>query len=367
MINKKQVFLSISHLRNNILELKSIFNFNYKCKRLVYIKKKLESYNLIKDLLKIKYFRKEKIKLEEKIYEISKLSKYVDDIESIFDLACKEDNQDIIFDIQNEIKKINQKITEIEFKYIFSDKMDKKNAYMDIQSGSGGIDAQDWSNMLLRMYLRWADKHSFISELLECSFGEIAGIKSATIKFFGEYTYGLLKTETGIHRLVRKSPFDSSNRRHTSFSSVFVYPEIDDNINVMINFSDLRIDTYHSSGAGGQHVNCTNSAVRITHEPTGIVVQCQSHRSQHRNKAQAIKQLRAKLYEIEVRKKQVKKEVLNSNKLKISWGSQIRSYVLDKSQIKDLRTGIIVNDVQSVLYGDIDLFIKSNLRKNVSN
>lgn len=244
---------------------------------------------------------------------------------------------------------------------MFSGEMDANAAYMDVQSGSGGTEAQDWANMLLRMYLRWGERHGFKTELIEVSAGEVAGIKSATVKFEGAYAYGWLRTESGVHRLVRKSPFDANNKRHTSFASVFISPEIDDNVDIEINPADLRIDTYRASGAGGQHVNRTDSAVRITHEPSGIVVQCQSDRSQHKNRAQAMKQLRAKLYEVEMQKKQAKQQVLEANKKEITWGSQIRSYVLDMSRIKDLRTGVEVGNTQAVLDGDLDKFIEASL------
>jgi len=246
---------------------------------------------------------------------------------------------------------------------MFSKPMDANNAYLDIQAGSGGTEAQDWAEMLLRMYLRFGDQHQFTTELLEVSPGEVAGIKSATIKFNSEYAFGWLRTETGVHRLVRKSPFDANNKRHTSFASVFVYPEIDDTIAIEINPADLRVDTYRAQGAGGQHVNKTDSAVRIKHNPSGIIVQCQSERSQHQNRAKAMKQLQAKLYEIELRKKEALHEALASTKLDITWGSQIRSYVLDDSRIKDLRTGVETRNPQTVLDGDLDMFIEAMLGK----
>jgi peptide chain release factor 2 len=245
---------------------------------------------------------------------------------------------------------------------MFSGELDVNNAYLDIQAGSGGTEAQDWANMLLRMYLRWGEKNGYKTELIEVSEGEVAGIKSATIKFTGDYAYGRLRTETGVHRLVRKSPFDSGNRRHTSFASVFVYPEVDENIEIEINPADLRIDTYRASGAGGQHVNRTDSAVRITHIPTGIVAQCQSERSQHQNKDHAMKQLKAKLYEMELHKQQAEKQALEDTKADIGWGNQIRSYVLDQSRIKDLRTGVETSNTQAVLDGDINPFIEAALK-----
>jgi peptide chain release factor 2 len=248
---------------------------------------------------------------------------------------------------------------------MFSGQFDINNAYLDIQSGSGGTEAQDWAQMLLRMYLRWGESKGFKTEILEVSDGEVAGIKGASVKFMGAYAYGWLRTETGVHRLVRKSPFDSGNRRHTSFASVFVYPEVEENIDITIDPAELRIDTYRASGAGGQHVNRTDSAVRITHLPTGIVVQCQSDRSQHRNKDQALNQLKAKLYELEVQKRNVKKQELEDNKDTIGWGSQIRSYVLDDSRIKDLRTGVEIANTQAVLNGDLDKFILASLKEGI--
>jgi peptide chain release factor 2 len=248
---------------------------------------------------------------------------------------------------------------------MFSGEMDANNAFLDIQSGSGGTEAQDWAEMLLRMYLRWGEKHGFKTELIETSPGEVAGIKSATIKYEGDYAFGWLRTETGVHRLVRKSPFDSGNRRHTSFASVFISPEIDDTVEIEINPADVRIDTYRASGAGGQHVNKTDSAVRMTHIPTGIVAQCQNDRSQHKNRDQAMKQLRAKLYEMEMLKRNSEKQAMEESKADIGWGSQIRSYVLDQSRIKDLRTGVETGNTQAVLDGDLDKFIEASLKAGV--
>ncbi len=288
------------------------------------------------------------------------------DAAELLELISAEEDAKAFNDLSQEVENIAHKVGDIEFRRMFSGQMDANNAYMDIQSGSGGTEAQDWAEMLLRMYLRWGDKHGFKTELMELSPGEVAGIKSATIKFTGEYAYGWLRTETGVHRLVRKSPFDSGNRRHTSFASVFLSPEIDDSIEIEINPADLRVDTYRSSGAGGQHVNTTESAVRITHVPTGTVVQCQSERSQHQNRAQALKQLRAKLYEIEMQKKTAEHNAREAAKSDISWGHQIRSYVLDDSRIKDLRTGIETTNTQAVLDGDIDRFLEASLKEGIN-
>jgi peptide chain release factor 2 len=266
---------------------------------------------------------------------------------------------------QSELAELVTKLEGLEFRRMFSGPNDENDAYLDIQSGSGGTEAQDWANMLLRMYLRWGEAHGFKTELIELSDGDVAGIKSATIRFSGEYAFGWIRTETGVHRLVRKSPFDSGSRRHTSFASAFAYPEVDDDIEIEIDPSDLRIDTYRASGAGGQHVNRTDSAVRITHEPTNIVVQCQNDRSQHKNKAQAMKQLKAKLYEHEMQIQNAEKQTLEDGKSDIGWGSQIRSYVLDDSRIKDLRTGVETHNTQAVLDGDLDKFIQASLKSGL--
>lgn len=290
----------------------------------------------------------------------------INDAQELLDISVAEQDEASIIAIDEDVKNIEQRVSKLEFQRMFAGKTDPNNAYMDINSGSGGTEAQDWAEMLLRMYLRWGTAHGFKTELLECSQGDVAGIKSATISFEGPYAFGWLRTETGVHRLVRKSPFDSGNRRHTSFASVFVSPEIDDDIDVNINPTDLRIDTYRASGAGGQHVNRTDSAVRITHEPTGIVVQCQSDRSQHKNKANAMKQLKAKIYEMELQKRSAEQQSLEATKAENGWGSQIRSYVLDQSRIKDLRTGVEVSNTQAVLDGDLDKFIEASLKVGIS-
>lgn len=296
------------------------------------------------------------------VHTIKELEVGLFDAQELLSLAEEEQDLGTIQTIGEEIKQLQVKIETLEFQRMFPGKMDPNSAFLDIQSGSGGTEAQDWAEMLLRMYLRWGERRGFQTTLQEVSAGEVAGIKSATIKFEGEYAYGWLRTETGVHRLVRKSPFDSGNRRHTSFASVFVYPEIDDDIEVDINPADLRIDTYRASGAGGQHVNRTDSAIRITHLPTNIVVQCQSDRSQHKNRAYAMKQLRAKLYELERSKRFAEQQALEESKADIGWGSQIRSYVLDQSRVKDLRTGVETTDTGSVLDGHLDFFIEASLK-----
>lgn len=308
---------------------------------------------------------RERTQLEAIVLSLTKLGQSVVDLSELFTLAREENDEQTINDISEELKSIEQQVAGLEFRRMFSGKMDSANAYLDIQSGSGGTEAQDWAEMILRMFLRWGEQHGFQTELIECSPGEVAGIKSATIHLTGEYAFGWLRTETGVHRLVRKSPFDSGNRRHTSFAAVFVSPEIDDDIEIEINPADLRIDTYRASGAGGQHVNRTDSAVRITHAPSGIVVQCQNDRSQHKNKDQAMKQLRAKLYELEMQKKNAEQQALEATKSDIGWGSQIRSYVLDQSRVKDLRTGVETSNTQAVLDGALDQFIEASLKAGV--
>ncbi|OCG42413.1 peptide chain release factor 2 [Gilliamella sp. Bif1-4] len=296
------------------------------------------------------------------INTINSLTQGLDDVEGLLELAIEAEDQETFDEANSELDQLEKKLAGLEFRRMFSGNYDSADCYLDIQSGSGGTEAQDWAEMLLRMYLRWAESKGFATDVMEVSDGDVAGIKSATIKVSGDYAYGWLRTETGVHRLVRKSPFDSGNRRHTSFSSVFVYPEIDDDIDIDINPADLRIDVYRASGAGGQHVNKTESAVRITHIPTGIVTQCQNNRSQHSNKDQAMKQLKAKLYELEMQKKNAEKQQMEETKSDIGWGSQIRSYVLDDSRIKDLRTGVETRNTQAVLDGDLDQFIKESLK-----
>lgn len=283
----------------------------------------------------------------------------------MLELAREEADAEVVTSVAADLAKLEKQLANLEFQRMFSGEMDANNAFMDIQAGSGGTEAQDWANMLLRMYLMWGDKHGFKTEILGISEGEVAGIKSATVRFTGSYAYGYLRTETGVHRLVRKSPFDSGNRRHTSFASVFAYPEVDEDIEVDINPADLRVDTYRASGAGGQHVNRTDSAVRITHNPTGIVVQCQSDRSQHRNRAEAMKMLKARLYELEREKQDQEKQKMEASKTDIEWGHQIRSYVLDQSRVKDLRTGIESGNPQAVLDGDLDKFIDASLKSGL--
>lgn len=308
---------------------------------------------------------RERASLEGVVSTIDQLTNGLVDLKELLDMAVEEQDADTVSEVARDLTQLETQLADLEFRRMFSGEMDANNAYLDIQSGSGGTEAQDWAEMLLRMYLRWGEKKGFKTELMEVSAGEVAGIKSATIHFDGEYAYGWLRTETGVHRLVRKSPFDSANGRHTSFTSAFVSPEINDDVEVAINPSDVRTDTYRASGAGGQHVNKTDSAVRLTHIPTGIVVQCQSQRSQHANRDFAWKQLKAKLYELEMQKRNEASQAQEDNKSDVSWGHQIRSYVLDDARIKDLRTGVQTSNCGKVLDGDIDQFIVASLKSGL--
>jgi peptide chain release factor 2 len=308
---------------------------------------------------------KERSVLEQVVVTLDALGRGLDDTAELLELAAAEEDETAARESLADLDRIERRIAETEFRRMFGGEMDPKHAFLDIQAGAGGTEAQDWAEMLLRMYLKWCDLHRYRCELIEVSPGEVAGIKSATVYVQGDYAYGWLRTETGVHRLVRKSPFDSGNRRHTSFASVFVSPEVDEDVAIDVNPADLRVDTYRASGAGGQHVNKTDSAIRITHLPSGVVVQCQNERSQHKNRAQAMKMLRAKLYELEMHKRNAEKKALEDSKADIGWGNQIRSYVLDQSRVKDLRTGIESGNPQAILDGDIDHFIEASLKGGV--
>ena len=308
---------------------------------------------------------RERAKLEQVVDTIDGLEGGLADAAELLDMAEEEGDEPTAREVAADLDQLEQRLAALEFRRMFAGEMDPNDAFVDIQAGSGGTEAQDWANMLLRMYLRWGERRGFNTEIIELSEGEVAGIKSATVRFEGEYAYGWLRTETGVHRLVRKSPFDSGNRRHTSFASVFVSPEVDDDIDIEINPADLKVDTYRASGAGGQHVNKTESAIRITHAPSGIVVACQSDRSQHKNRSTAMKLLKAKLYEMEMLKLQSEHQKLEDSKADIGWGSQIRSYVLDQSRIKDLRTGVETGNTQAVLDGDLDDFIEASLKSGL--
>lgn len=308
---------------------------------------------------------RERSQLAQIIETLDELSSGLTDAPELLEMAVEENDEAAVEDVRLEVARLEDILSKLEFRRMFSGEMDANNAYLDIQAGSGGTEAQDWANILLRMYLRWADHNGFEATIMELSAGEVAGIKGATLHIKGEYAFGWLRTETGVHRLVRKSPFDSGNRRHTSFTAVFVSPEIDDNIEIEINPADLRIDTYRSSGAGGQHVNTTDSAVRITHVPTNTVVSCQNERSQHANRDQAMKMLRAKLYELELQKRNAASQALEDSKSDIGWGHQIRSYVLDQSRIKDLRTNVENSNCDAVLDGDINEFLEASLKQGL--
>jgi peptide chain release factor 2 len=342
-----------------------IFEYDQKSERLVEVLRELEQPDVWDDPQQAQALGKERAALENVVETIDALEESLADSIDLLKLAEEEDDEATFSAVENDLDTNEEHLAKLEFRRMFSGEMDPNNAFLDIQAGSGGTEAQDWADMLLRMYLRWGEQHGFKTELIEVSPGEVAGIKSATIQYTGDYAFGWLRTETGVHRLVRKSPFDSSNRRHTSFASVFVSPEIDDNIEIDINPADLRTDTYRASGAGGQHVNKTDSAVRLTHIPTGIVAQCQNDRSQHKNRDQAMKILRAKLYEHEMQKLNTEKQAMEDSKADIGWGSQIRSYVLDQSRIKDLRTGVETGNTQAVLDGDLDRFIEASLKSGL--
>ena len=339
-----------------------IFDFDAKVERLEEVNAELEQPEIWNTPEKAQALGKERSALEMVVNTIKALDQGIEDVEGLIELAVEAEDEDTFNEARAEAVELEAKLAKLEFQRMFSGQHDASDCYVDLQAGSGGTEAQDWTEMLLRMYLRWAESKGFKAELIEVSDGDVAGLKSATIHVSGEYAFGWLRTETGIHRLVRKSPFDSNNRRHTSFAAAFVYPEIDDDIDIEINPADLRIDVYRASGAGGQHVNKTESAVRITHMPSGIVVQCQNGRSQHQNKDQAMKQLKAKLFEMEMMKKNAEKQAMEDNKSDIGWGSQIRSYVLDDSRIKDLRTGVENRNTQAVLDGDLDKFIEASLK-----
>jgi peptide chain release factor 2 len=342
-----------------------IFDYDLKSEKLVEVTRELESPDVWNDAERAQALGKERASLEMVVETINDLDTGCDDVEGLVELAVEEDDEDTFNDAETEANELDKKLAKLEFRRMFSGENDENSCYLDIQSGSGGTEAQDWAEMLMRMYLRWGEAKGFKTELIEVTDGDVAGIKGCTIKYSGEYAFGWLRTETGVHRLVRKSPFDSSGRRHTSFASAFIYPEIDDNIDIDINPADLRIDTFRASGAGGQHVNKTDSAIRITHEPTGAVVACQADRSQHKNRATAMKLLKAKLYEMEIQKQNEGKQELEDGKSDIGWGSQIRSYVLDDSRIKDLRTGVENRNTQAVLDGDLDRFLEASLKSGL--
>ena len=342
-----------------------IFDFDGKRERLEEVSKELEDPNVWNNPERAQGLGKERAQLENIVGTLTRISAGLADSRELLEMAVAENDESTVNDVADEVRRIGGYVEKLEFQRMFSGPNDPNSAYMDIQAGAGGTEAQDWASMLLRMYLKWGEKRGFKTELIECTDGEVAGVKSATIHFQGEYAYGWLRTETGVHRLVRKSPFDSGGARHTSFASVFVSPEVDDSFEIEINPADLRTDVYRASGAGGQHVNRTESAVRITHIPTNTVAACQSGRSQHQNRDQAMKMLKAKLWELEMRKRNAEKDALEASKADVGWGSQIRSYVLDQSRIKDLRTGIETSNTGKFLDGDIDDFIEASLKSGL--
>jgi peptide chain release factor 2 len=341
------------------------FDYEGKKERLTEVLRELEDPAIWNDQERAQAMGRERSSLENVVLTLETLFSGLDDTKDLLEMAVEEGDESAVTSIEADLSEFEKQVGDLEFRRMFAGETDHCNAFLDIQAGSGGTEAQDWAEMLLRMYLRWGEARGFKTELIEVSPGEVAGIKSATIRYEGEYAFGWLRTETGVHRLVRKSPFDSGNRRHTSFAAVFASPEIDDSIEVEINPADLRIDVYRASGAGGQHVNRTESAVRITHNPSGIVVQCQNDRSQHKNKATAMKQLKAKLYELEIQKRSASQQEVEESKSDIGWGSQIRSYVLDASRIKDLRTGVETGNTQAVLDGGLDMFIEASLKSGL--
>ncbi|WP_185976889.1 MULTISPECIES: peptide chain release factor 2 [Shewanella] len=365
MFEVNPVKFKIKDLAERTLSLRGFLDYDVKKERLEEVSRELESSDVWNDPDNAQALGKERAALELIVKTIDDMDTGLEDVEGLLELAIEEGDEETFNDASAELDALEKRLEDLEFRRMFSGPHDIANSYLDIQSGSGGTEAQDWANMVLRMYLRWGEAHDYKPELIEVTAGDVAGIKGATIKFNGEYAFGSLRTETGVHRLVRKSPFDSSGKRHTSFCSVFVYPEIDDSIEIDINPSDLRIDTYRASGAGGQHINKTESAIRITHLPTNTVVQCQNDRSQHKNRDAAMKQLKAKLFELEMLKQNQEKQAAEDAKSDIGWGSQIRSYVLDDARIKDLRTGVESRNTQTVLDGGLDMFIEASLKSGL--
>ncbi|WP_157056732.1 peptide chain release factor 2 [Herbaspirillum autotrophicum] len=362
-LNSLQSLLDDLNVR--AVELRRYLDFDVKSEKLDQVNAELEDPEVWNDPKRAQDLGKEKKSLENIVHTLIKIDSELADTRDLFAMAREEKDEDTLVAIEADAEKLREIVEGMEFRRMFNNPMDPNNCFIDIQAGAGGTEAQDWASMLLRQYLRYCERKGFKTEILEQSDGEVAGIKTATIKVEGEYAYGFLRSETGVHRLVRKSPFDSANGRHTSFSSLFVYPEVDDSIDIDINPADVRVDTYRASGAGGQHINKTDSAVRLTHAPTGIVVQCQNDRSQHRNRAEAWEMLKAKLFELELRKRMSEQQKLEDSKTDVGWGHQIRSYVLDQSRIKDLRTNFEMGNTKAVLDGDLDGFIAASLKQGV--
>ncbi|WP_298575483.1 peptide chain release factor 2 [uncultured Luteimonas sp.] len=365
MIELNPVRQRIADLSGRLDALRGFLDYDARRERLEEVERELENPDIWNDPDRAQALGRERSLLDKTVNGIRNLSEGLSGAGELLELAESEDDEDTALAVVADVDGYQKGVEQLEFQRMFSGKMDSANAFVDIQAGAGGTEAQDWAEMLLRMYLRWCESRGWKTELMEASGGDVAGIKSATLRVEGDFAYGWLKTETGVHRLVRKSPFDSDNRRHTSFTSVFVSPEVDDNIDIEINPADLKTDVYRSSGAGGQHVNKTESAVRITHVPTGIVVACQTGRSQHQNRDNAMKMLAAKLYELEIQKRNAERDAVEATKSDIGWGSQIRNYVLDQSRIKDLRTGIERSDTQKVLDGDLDEFVEASLKSGL--
>ncbi|WP_426683147.1 peptide chain release factor 2 [Xanthomonas translucens pv. undulosa] len=365
MIELNPIRHRIADLSERVLSLRGFLDYDVKKERLEEVTRELESPDVWNDPERAQSLGRERANLEKTVGGIASVLDGLNEALEFLELAESEEDEDTALAVVADVERFQAHVEKLEFQRMFSGQMDASNAFVDIQAGAGGTEAQDWAEILLRMYLRWCESRGWKTELMEVSGGEVAGIKSATVRVEGDFAYGWLKTETGVHRLVRKSPFDSDNRRHTSFTSVFVSPEVDDNIDIEINPADLRTDVYRSSGAGGQHVNKTESAVRITHIPTNIVVACQTGRSQHQNRDNAMKMLAAKLYELEIQKRNAERDAVEATKSDIGWGSQIRNYVLDQSRIKDLRTGIERTDTQKVLDGDLDEFVEASLKSGL--
>ncbi|WP_369938839.1 peptide chain release factor 2 [Xanthomonas medicagonis] len=365
MIELNPIRHRIADLSDRVLSLRGFLDYDAKKERLEEVTRELESPDVWNDPERAQGLGRERANLEKTVGGIASVLDGLNEALEFLELAESENDEDTALAVSADVDRFQAHVEKLEFQRMFSGQMDASNAFVDIQAGAGGTEAQDWAEILLRMYLRWCESRGWKTELMEVSGGEVAGIKSATLRVEGDFAYGWLKTETGVHRLVRKSPFDSDNRRHTSFTSVFVSPEVDDNIDIDINPADLKTDVYRSSGAGGQHVNKTESAVRITHVPTGIVVACQTGRSQHQNRDNAMKMLAAKLYELEIQKRNAERDAVEATKSDIGWGSQIRNYVLDQSRIKDLRTGVERSDTQKVLDGDLDEFVEASLKSGL--
>ncbi|MFN2337462.1 MAG: peptide chain release factor 2 [Gammaproteobacteria bacterium] len=355
----------INDLQERAASLRGYLDFDTKQERLIEVCRELEDPAIWNDPERAQELGRERARLEEVVETLSRMDGGLRDAAELLAMAAEEQDEDTLQSVVKDLERMEREVETLEFQRMFSGEMDAANAFLDIQAGAGGTEAQDWADILLRMYLRWAERRGFKTEIIEASEAEVAGIKSATVRIEGAYAYGWLRTETGVHRLVRKSPFDSGNRRHTSFASVFISPEVDDDFEIEINPADLKVDTYRASGAGGQHVNRTESAIRITHTPSGIVVACQSDRSQHKNRATAMSQLKSKLYEMEMQKRRAEQQTLEDSKADVGWGSQIRSYVLDQSRIKDLRTGVETGNTQAVLDGDLDPFIEASLKSGL--